>query len=155
MANMILKTLKNLFRVGTVSSINYPAGKVRVLLEDKDNIVTDEIPMLSYEYEMPAPGEKVLCLFLGNGISRGLCLGRYWYQKDRPPEFGKDIYHKRFMRDATLKYDRASKTMTLTVDNLVVNGDITVNGNLQVNGSIAASGSIIDGGGNTNHHSHP
>lgn len=154
MGDMILNILRNLFRVGTVSSVNYAAGTVRVLMEDKDNIVTDELPMLSFEYEMPAIGEKVLCLFLGNGINKGLCLGRYWYQKDRPPEYGKDVYHKRFMRDADLKYDRATKTMTLDVENLVINGNITVNGSLQVNGNINATGSIIDTEGNTNHHGH-
>jgi phage baseplate assembly protein gpV len=33
-------------------------------------------------------------------------------------------------------------------------GSLTLNGPLTVNGSITASGSIMDGGGNSNHHSH-
>ncbi len=33
-------------------------------------------------------------------------------------------------------------------------GDFTMTGNISVTGNIAASGTIIDGGGNTNHHSH-
>lgn len=37
---------------------------------------------------------------------------------------------------------------------LTTNGNTIGQGNLQINGSINASGSIIDGGGNSNHHSH-
>lgn len=33
-------------------------------------------------------------------------------------------------------------------------GNFTLDGNLQVNGNINATGTVIDGGGNTNHHSH-
>lgn len=35
-----------------------------------------------------------------------------------------------------------------------LHGGHTINGNLQVNGNISATGTIIDGGGNTNNHSH-
>lgn len=44
-------------------------------------------------------------------------------------------------------------TWTHTGD-VIINGDLTVNGNLQVNGDINATGDIIDGGSNTNHHTH-
>lgn len=38
--------------------------------------------------------------------------------------------------------------------NISANGDTSMNGNLSTSGSVSAAGSIIDGGGNTNHHSH-
>ena len=41
-----------------------------------------------------------------------------------------------------------------TVGNTNTQGNVTMTGNQQVNGNINASGSIIDGGGNTNNHSH-
>lgn len=41
-----------------------------------------------------------------------------------------------------------------TIGNTMTQGNVTLNGNQQVNGNISASGSVIDGGGNTNHHSH-
>jgi phage baseplate assembly protein V len=34
------------------------------------------------------------------------------------------------------------------------NGSLSLNGNLTVNGSITATGTIMDGGGNSNHHTH-
>jgi phage baseplate assembly protein gpV len=147
--------LRNIIRVGKVSSINYPAGRVRVLFEDKDNIVTDELPMLNFEYEMPAVGESVICLFFGNGTSKGVCLGRYFYQQDLPVEFGKDIYFKRFMKDATVKYDRASKTWTLTSPNIVFNGNLVVNGNVIINGLLTVSEDAIIGGISFLNHVHP
>jgi phage baseplate assembly protein gpV len=147
--------LGNLLRIGTVSSINYPAGRVRVCFTDQDKIVTDELPMLSHEYEMPNVGEMVLCLFLGNGITKGFCLGRYFYNADPPVESGKDIYFKRFMKDATLKYDRASKTLTITSANGVFNGNIVINGNVTINGELTVTGDATIGGISFLNHGHP
>jgi phage baseplate assembly protein gpV len=145
---------RNMFRVGTVSSVNYPAGTVRVCFEDKDNIVTDELPLLSFEYDMPEVGQRVLCLFLGNSIAAGVCLSRYFFDGDRPVESGRDIYYKHFFKEGFLRYNRANRTLTIHAENVVVEGNTTIQGNLRVTGNINASGSIIDAGGNTNHHSH-
>jgi phage baseplate assembly protein gpV len=149
--------LKNLIRVGKVSSINYPAGRLRVVFEDKDGIVTDELPMLNFEYEMPNVGEPVLCLFLGNGITKGFVLGRYFYASDPPVEggYGQDIYYKRFLKDAAQKYDRVAKTMTWKAQEFVFDGNVTITGNLKVNGNINVDGNInaggdIESGGNIN-----
>jgi phage baseplate assembly protein V len=49
----------------------------------------------------------------------------------------------------------ASKSITATAPAIALNGEVTVTGNVSVTGGISAEGSIIDGGGNTNHHSHP
>lgn len=132
--------LKNLLRIGAVSSIDYSAGTVRVCFEDKDGIVTDELPLLSHEYEMPAIGEQVLCLFLGNSIAKGFCLGRYFYDQDLPVESGQDIYLKQFLREASLKYDRAGKTLTLTADQIVFDGNLRINGELVVTGDAVIGG---------------
>lgn len=138
--------LRNMFRVGTVSSVDYDTGRLRVVLEDKDNIVTDELPMLSFEYEMPAIGEKVLCLFFGNGLSKGLVLGRYFYQKDMPAESGKDIYFKHFLRDGFLRYNRANKTLTIHAENIVLDGNVSITGDVQIAGNLTANGNIHSGG---------
>jgi phage baseplate assembly protein gpV len=147
--------LRNLIRIGKVSSINYEKGTVRVLLEDKDNIVTHELPFLAFEYEMPAVGEHVICVFLGNSHSRGFCLGRYFYLNEMPAEYGKDIYFKRFVKDATLKYDRATKTWTLTAENIVFNGDLVVNGNVYIDGEVEITGDAVIGGISFLNHGHP
>jgi phage baseplate assembly protein V len=53
----------------------------------------------------------------------------------------------------------AGKTFSSTgtwchTGDVTITGNLTVNGNLQVNGNINATGNIIDGGSNTNHHTH-
>ncbi len=129
--------LKNLIRVGTVSSVNYDEGKIRVTFDDQGKIVTDELPMLSFEYYMPAVGDKVYCLFLGNSLSKGLCLGKYFNKKETPVESGEDIYYKHFFQQGYLKYDRASKTLTINAEKLRAEGSIQVN----IQGGVV----IIDG----------
>lgn len=130
---------KNLIRVGVVSSINYLAGCVRVSFEDREKVVSDELPLLSFEYNMPKVGESVLCLFLGNGISNGFCLGRY-YSDDNLPKTS-DTYYKD-LGEAFYKYDKNTKTLTISADNIVFDGDVRISGNLNVNGNITATGSI-------------
>ena len=39
-------------RVGRVSAVNYEAGTISVVYEDRDGSVTKDIPMLSHEYMM-------------------------------------------------------------------------------------------------------
>lgn len=141
--------MKELIRVGVVSSVNYPAGKVAVYFEDRDGMVSDELPLLSAEYEMPTVGERVLCLFLGNGVTKGFCLGRYFYDQNPPVEAGSDLYFKQFLKDASLKYERSGKTMTLTADQIVVNG------NLQINGELVVTGDATIGGISFLKHVHP
>jgi phage baseplate assembly protein gpV len=126
--------ISDLMRVGTVSSVNYEMGRLRVAIEDQGGIVTDEVPMLSHEYEMPAIGEKVICLFFGNGLTKGVCLGRYFYTQEKPVEYGEDIYFKRFMKDASMKYDRATKTLYLDVQHVVITGDLTTGGDTVADG---------------------
>ena len=40
-------------RLGKISSINYSAGKARVVYEDRDQSVTSELPFLAWQYHMP------------------------------------------------------------------------------------------------------
>ena len=39
-------------RLGKISSINYTAGKARVVYEDRDDSVTSELPFLALQYNM-------------------------------------------------------------------------------------------------------
>lgn len=43
---------------------------------------------------------------------------------------------------------------TLNVPQVSLNGDLLIKGNLLVDGNVEATGTVIDGGGNSNHHSH-
>lgn len=43
-------------RLGKISSINYTAGKARVVYEDRDDSVTSELPFLALQYNIPKVG---------------------------------------------------------------------------------------------------
>lgn len=177
----IVQILKNMIRVGNVSSINYERGAVKVTFPDKDNIVTDLLPYLSFEYNMPEIGDTVLCVFLPNGISKGFCLGQPYSLKNMPKQPGPQYYYKNIYDEAFYQYDKNSKTLTIDADNIVLNAatsivfkaptitldgettitkNLTINQNINVSGTISAGGDINSGGaiidtaGNTNHHTH-
>ncbi|MHC8342239.1 phage baseplate assembly protein V [Pseudomonas sp. RT6P73] len=43
---------------------------------------------------------------------------------------------------------------TLDVPQVTMNGNLQLNGNLMVDGNVNATGTVMDGGGNSNHHTH-
>lgn len=87
-------------RVGRISSINYEGGTARVVYMDKDEAVTRELPILSFEYCMPEVEDMVLVCHLPNGTAAGVILGRFWSLKNTPPESGKGLYRKDMSREA-------------------------------------------------------
>ncbi|QKS70261.1 hypothetical protein FLK61_26230 [Paenalkalicoccus suaedae] len=64
----------NIAKVGRVSSIS--GRNVSVVFEDRDNLVTDPLPMLN-NLDPPPVGSSVLCIFLGSALDEGFCLGTY------------------------------------------------------------------------------
>lgn len=83
-------------RLGLVSSVNYKTGMIKVTYPEYDNSVTDSFPCfaLGDEYKMPGIGEEVLVLHLSNGSEAGIVMGKYWNVDNRPPAYGKGIFHK-------------------------------------------------------------
>lgn len=75
---------KNLIRVGEVSAVSTSLSAVQVVMADKDNMVSGWLPVVippikitePVEIELPEVGNRVLCLFLGNGLETGYCLGK-------------------------------------------------------------------------------
>ena len=81
-------------RLGKISTINYKDGTARVLYTDRDNAVTAELPLLSFEYRMPAVDDLVLVCHLPNGSAAGIILGPVWNDKNRPAEGMEGLYRK-------------------------------------------------------------
>lgn len=145
----ILAVLINMIRIGRVNSVNETNGTVRVLFDDKDNVVSYELPLLSFEYNMPKVKEQVLCIFLPNGIQQGFCLGPFFSSVNPPPVQDKDIYRKMFDANTWIEYNEETKEL-----NIQAPGGINILGSISVRGNINATGTIMDAGGNSNHHSH-
>jgi len=78
----------DVIRSGRVSSINYEAGKIRVVYDDKNSAVTQELPMQSFEYDMPKIGDMVYVAHQSNSVEFGVVLGGYFNQNNVPRESG-------------------------------------------------------------------
>lgn len=135
--DQLLSLLKNLIRVGRVSSVYPERCTARVVFDDRDDLVSYELTPLgrgSYrtkDYWMPDLDEQVLCLFLPNGNAEGFILGTRFNDEDKPPVEEKEKRHLRFADGTFIEYDQ--KTHTLTIDLLPSNGTVVINGHLVVN----------------------
>lgn len=140
-------------RAGRISAIKYAAGTASVVYQDKDASVTRDFPFLQEIYKMPAVGDMVIVLHMDTNTTRGLILGKYWTDNDKPAEGAAGLFRMELAPSkgtAYLKYSEGTATLLaaaiLLSGGCTVNGSLTVNGNLTVNGSIAATGGITAGG---------
>lgn len=155
--------LKNIIRVGLVSSINPVDCKARVVFQDRGDLVSYELPVLQLntyknkDYWMPDPGEQVVCIFLPSGNAQGYIIGSVYSKKDKPPVTDENKRHIKFDDGTVIEYDR--KTHILKIE-IVENGPINIiaPGNVNVIGDVIADGislkththsGVVTGSGNT------
>lgn len=122
---------KNLIRMGRVSSTDPGTMTVKVVFEDKDNLVSDSIPVLARgssrnkDYWLPDVGEQVCCLMLPNGHNAGICLGSYYSESDPSGRYGQDVRRIDFGDGTYLSYNRASHELEINcVGHVVIQGQI-------------------------------
>ena len=81
--------LKNMVRIGVISSVNPKDMKARVLFEERD-VVSAELDIVvqgslhNTSYWLPQINEQVLCLFLATGNQKGFILGSLYNKTDVP-----------------------------------------------------------------------
>ena len=94
-------------RVGRVSSVNYEAGTVDVILRDEEDSVRHGLPVFSLEYHMPGINDMVVVIFQSNSGSReqGYVVGTPFSEANKPEISGKGVYFKRFSDSAFIRYD--------------------------------------------------
>lgn len=130
-----------LVRYGRVSSTDPVRATIRVMFDDEDEMVSYDLPVIvqnslkNKDYALPDVGEHVVCLFLGNGISAGFCLGAVYDTSNPPPRNNQDIRSVDFADGTIVEYDRASHVLNI---NCV--GDI----NIKAAGKITINGAIVD-----------
>ena len=74
-------------RFGKVSNINYETGCMEIVYEDREDSVTDMIPMLANAgYKMPKVGDIVAVAHNSNGSEEGVVMGTVWGENEKPPE---------------------------------------------------------------------
>lgn len=120
---------RNMIRIGRVSSVHPSEMAVKVVFEDKDNLVSDKLPVLvrgsskNRDYWLPDVGEQVCCLMLPNGHNAGICLGSF-YSESSPPAIA-DAEKRRidFSGGSFIEFDCATGGLMIQCT-----GDIVVNG---------------------------
>ena len=122
-----------LIRIGRVSKIDYENGMISVTYPDMDDAVTVPLSTVSFndEYKMPRIGAEVLALHLPSGQARGLVLGHYWNQTNKPMKTGADVYRKEYGHDMGEAYTEYKDGGTLLyfapeIKFKVEDGEITV-----------------------------
>lgn len=113
---------EEIIRIGKVSSVDYDKGMIKVLYEDRDDSVTNDLPYITNgEYRMPNIDDMVLVLHLSNGTSMGIVMGTFWNGIDKPAESGKGLYRKELgliQGEAFLRYNSATKELLIKADTI-------------------------------------
>lgn len=132
----------NIVRVGRVSSINTQNNTAKVVFDDKDDLVSDELSILNRgsladkDYWIPDIDEQVLCLFLpnpsGHGLNAGFILGSFFSDVDQQQESSADVRAIKFADGSEVKHDRRTGNLTIKAT-----GDITIiaAGNIKIKGT--------------------
>lgn len=121
-----LEVLKSLIKIGEVSSVNYANGTARVVFDDDDSIVSNDLPVLqtntlqNKDHALPDVGEDVVCLFLPSGTEEGFILGAVYAGEVQPAETSKDIRSVTFLDGTEIKYDRAAHLLSVKIDGTTI-----------------------------------
>jgi len=113
----ILRLLRNLIRIGTVSEVNLSDGKCRV---DTGNNTTGWLHWLSARagktrsWNAPSVGEQVLVLCLGGELDTGFVLPGVYSDACPAPSASADALHWSFPDGAVIEYEPKSGALTAT-----------------------------------------
>lgn len=107
-------------RLGNISSIDYENGLCEVTYPDRDDTVTEMVPMLSNrEYRMPEVDDLVVVLHPGDSPEDAVILGTIWNEKIKPVEGKEKVFRKEYSNEdgkAYRKFDANAKELLDFVD---------------------------------------
>lgn len=159
------RLIANIVRVGVVSSVGDEAGSARVLFDDRDDMVSFDLPVMqrqtsqNKDYAMQDVGEQVVCLFLPSGVEQGFVLGSLYSSQESRPANSRDVRRVQFSDGTAIEYNRATHVLTADVQgNVVVNATGNINAsaegevvitapNITLNGTVMINGPLTQGTG--------
>lgn len=113
----LLRLLRNLIRIGTVSAVNLDDGLCRV---DTGNNTTNWLHWLTARagrtrsWNAPSVGEQVLVLCLGGELDTGFVLPGVFSDDNPAPSASADALHWSFPDGAVIEYEPASGALKAT-----------------------------------------
>lgn len=126
-------------RFGKVSNINYETGCMEIVYEDREDSVTDMIPMLANAgYKMPKVGDIVAVAHNSNGSEEGVVMGTVWGENEKPPEGAQNLFRQDLDDEpgkCFIRYDGSTATFHNEGDTKVEtkkNKTETVDGNVEL-----------------------
>lgn len=133
--------IKNIIRIGRVSSIDVSTNTARVAFSDKDDLVSGNLmivnrgSMVDKDYWIPDIDEQVLCLMMpnksGQGLNEGFILGSFFSTEDGPQERSADVRAIKFGDGTVIKHDRSTGNLTINATgdiSIVAAGTLTIRG---------------------------
>ena len=126
-----MKTARNMVRIGTVTATNPAAMTARVTFEEKDGLVSPELPIITRgsggnrDYWLPDVGDEVVCLYSANdkNFTTGWILGTYFTEKHPPNAAAQDVRRVDFGDGSFIEFNRAAGSLTIQCT-----GPVTING---------------------------
>lgn len=141
---------------GEVCDIDPQTAKVRVVFPDKDNVVSNWLPVMHHStfgnqiYQMPDMGMQVVVIFPPvGGMENGVVLGGTYNAQDPVPVANADKTQINFSDGTRLEYDRSSHILSASVAGnaeIAASGDVSVS--TEANAIITAGGDISATGTN-------
>lgn len=111
-SEQINEFVKDLFKVGEVTSVNAETCTASVVFDDEDGFVCDDMQVMqkntleNSDVWLPDVGEDVLCLFIPGGEEDGFILGSFYADEITPPqEFNGHNRVIKFKDETILEYD--------------------------------------------------
>lgn len=123
---------RTLIREGVVTSVIPERCAVRVTFEDRDSLVSAELPVLQPScfkdkfYALPDVDDVVVCLMAPNDPNGnvGWVIGSRYHDKNEPPAQDIDISKILFDDGTWIQYDRAKHELRIEcVGNVVINAE--------------------------------
>lgn len=112
---------RDIVKEGVVSEVYPERHTARVTFDDKDSLVTAELPIITTwaqsnkMYALPDVGETVLCIFATNdGTSgEGWIIGSRFHEKSKPNAKSQDVSRIDFKDGTFIEYDRKSHKLQI------------------------------------------
>lgn len=133
--------IKNIIRIGRVSSIDVSTNTARVAFSDKDDLVSGNLmivnrgSMVDKDYWIPDIDEQVLCLMMpnksGQGLNEGFIIGSFFSAEDGLQERSADVRAIKFGDGTVIKHDRSTGNLTINATgdiSIIAAGTLTIRG---------------------------
>lgn len=130
-------TVKNIIRIGLVSSVNIKQMTARVIFPDKENMVSGELKLLNRgskrhkDYFIPEIKEQVLCIFPqnsgGKGSNSGFIVGSFFSEEDAPVKTGTNIRRIDFGDGSYIEWNNGTITIHASGDLILQGNNVRIN----------------------------